>query len=125
VGPAGVFVIDTKRLHGDASVRKGVLCIRWREDPNDGYRDARIGSVVKQHSTAVARHLNANGLEHLPIQAVVVLWASFEQGSVLSGDVAWIRGDALVGALGRRPHALTPDQVNRTFVALQSFDGAV
>jgi hypothetical protein len=122
VGPAGVFVLETKHLNGDASVRGGVLSIRWREDPDDGYKLARLAGVLKHRSSIVAGHLEAAGFGRLRVQPLVVLWADFEQGSVLSEGVAWVRGDMLVEALRRQAEVLTPVQVQCATSAVLTLD---
>ena len=62
VGPAGVFVLDTKHLNGDARVSHGVLVVRWREDPEDGYDVPRLPSALKYRSAVIARQLETHGL---------------------------------------------------------------
>jgi hypothetical protein len=36
VGPAGVFMLESKRLSGRVGVDAGKLIVRWHEDPADG-----------------------------------------------------------------------------------------
>jgi hypothetical protein len=122
VGPAGVFVLETKHLSGDASVRKGVLKICRSDDADDGYRDSRLAGLVMRRSAVVIRELQARGLEDFKVQPLVVLWTRFEQGSLLSGKVAWVRGDLLADVLEQRPHVLTPDQVERVSAALTALE---
>jgi hypothetical protein len=59
-----------------------------------------------------------------PVQPVVVLWAHFEQRSVLSGRVAWVRGKDLADVLARRPPALTATEVAHVVAALRSWTAA-
>ena len=44
VGPAGVFMLESKRLAGRVGVETGKLVVRWHEDPEDGYENASIAS---------------------------------------------------------------------------------
>jgi hypothetical protein len=128
VGPAGVFVLETKSVSGDASVHRGVLAVRWREDPRDGYKAPHLAAIVKRQSSLVSRHLEACGLGRHAVQPVVVLWGGFEQGSILSAEVAWVRGDMLAEVLEHRPGILTPDQVRHisaVLPALVTRDGRV
>ncbi|MBV8999995.1 MAG: NERD domain-containing protein [Solirubrobacterales bacterium] len=37
IGPPGVFLLESKNLNGLVSIERGVLSVRWREDPDDGY----------------------------------------------------------------------------------------
>lgn len=58
------------------------------------------------------------------MQAVVVLWADFDQGSVEQDKVGWVRGDMLAQAMAKRPVKYTGVQLEeliaQTRVAVQS-----
>lgn len=41
------------------------------------------------------------------MQAVVVLWADFDQGSVEQDKVGWVRGDMLAEIMTKRPITYT------------------
>lgn len=45
VGPADVFLLETKNLGGTVSVERGVLAVRWLEDSDDGYEARQIAST--------------------------------------------------------------------------------
>jgi hypothetical protein len=120
VGPAGIFVLETKKLRGICRVQRGMLSVRWREDPEDGYENHSIGPRTRVASAALAETLRADGLRRHWVQGVVVLWADFEQRSVASERVAWIRGKDLARVLAARPSRLSPAEVERTVEVLKT-----
>ena len=120
IGPAGVFVLETKKLRGICSVERGMLSVRWRADPEDGYENYSIGARTRAASAALSETLRADGLRRHWVQGVVVLWADFEQRSVASERVAWVRGKDLAQVLAARPQRLTPAEVERTVELLKT-----
>lgn len=110
VGPAGIFMLESKRLAGQVRVEAGKLSVRWHEDPDDGYENESIARRAR--GTAVVLHswIDAPGSSHW-VQAVVVLWADFEQRSVERDKVAWVRGDQLANVLARRPTKYSGDEL--------------
>lgn len=107
VGPPGVFLLDSKHLHGVLSVSAGVLSVRWREDLADGYENRRLAARMRSLACLLETHLRRHGVEDQHVQPVVVLWGAFDQGSFLSGKVAWIRGSELARVLKNRPTRLS------------------
>lgn len=119
VGPPGVFVLDSKKLSGVVSVTAGVLSVRWREDPDDGYTLPRLASRMRWLARTIETRLRADAVEGLDVQPVVAIWAPFDQGSILSGGVAWVSGKQIANVLGRRPVMLTSDEVTQAAQALR------
>jgi hypothetical protein len=114
VGPAGIFLLETKSLHGLLSVERGILSVRWPEDPTDGYENRRLTPRMERLARELNGRLEQGGIADAPIQPVVVLWGKFEQRSVRSkGLVAWVHGNELEGMLRRRPTPLSADEVAR------------
>jgi hypothetical protein len=52
IGPPGVFLLDSKNLSGVLSVKAGVLSVRWREDPDDGYENFRLPASTSRQASA-------------------------------------------------------------------------
>ena len=102
IGPAGVFVIDSKCLNGRASVRRGLLSVAWHEDPDEGYTNSATARTARWDATRVRDVLRGQGVD-ISVQPVVVLWSEFEQTSLLSGGVAWVAGRVLANKLEARP----------------------
>jgi hypothetical protein len=56
VGPPGVFLLDSKNLHGVLSVSAGVLSVRWREDPADGYENRQLAPRMRSLACVLETH---------------------------------------------------------------------
>jgi hypothetical protein len=99
-------VLDTKNPSGVVSVKAGVLTVRYREDPDDGYELPRLASRMGWLARAVETRLHGDGVDGVIVQPVVAIWAPFEQRSVLSGGVAWVSGKQIAEVLTQRPMTL-------------------
>jgi hypothetical protein len=102
VGPAGVFLLESKRLAGRVKLEAGNLIVRWHEDPDDGYQNDSVGGRAKGAAAELQARIRRPGSSPW-VQAVVVLWADFDQRSIEQHKVAWIRGNELAGVLADRP----------------------
>ncbi len=111
IGPPGIFLLDSKNLHGLVSVEAGVLTVKWREDPQDGYENRRLAARSRAAAAELSQALSRTGEPRVWVQPVVVLWSAFEQRSVEAGGVAWVRGNALADVLAARPSRLSDEQV--------------
>lgn len=111
IGPAGVFLIDSKNLSGICTVSDGTLTVRWREDPDDGYENHSLARRTRAEAADLSARLQAAGLRRHWVQPMVVLWSDFEQQSIVSERVAWVRGRDLADVLTRRPVRLSADEV--------------
>lgn len=117
VGPPGIFLLDSKNLFGVLSVTAGVLRVRWREDPDDGYENVRLAKQMRARAQDLEQRLQRQGVE-ASVQPVVVLWGRFDQRSILSKDVAWVNGKGLGRVLRARPARLGSDEQLRASHAL-------
>jgi Nuclease-related domain len=102
VGPAGIFMLESKRLAGQVRVEAGKLTVRWHEDPDDGYENESIARRARGAAFDVHSRIDTPGSSPW-VQPVVVLWADFEQRSIECDNVAWVRGDELASVLAGRP----------------------
>ena len=118
VGPGGVYLLETKNLHGICSVRGGSLMVRWREEPDDGYENRSIAPAARGAAAELAERLKGVGLRRHWVQPVVVLWADFEQRSIIDERVAWVSGSALAEVLAARPTRLSAKEVDQAVTAL-------
>src|SRR4051794_31122357 len=82
VGPGGVFLLESKNLSGTLRVEYGVLSVRWREDPNDGYDNRQLTPRMRARAAELSAVLRARGLARIWVQPIVVLWGKFEQRSI-------------------------------------------
>jgi hypothetical protein len=112
VGPAGVFLLESKRLAGHVKVRQGKLVVRWHEDPEDGYENDSIGARARAAAFDLHSRLGTAGVT-LWVQAIVVLWADFDQRSVEQEKVAWVKGNELTAMLAARPARFSGDALQQ------------
>jgi hypothetical protein len=124
VGPAGVFLLETKKLGGVVSVDRGALSVRWREDPDDGYEARQIGPRARALAAQLAERLRGSGMPNVWVQPIVVLWSDFPQGSIQSDGVAWVAGKHLAGVLAARPTMHTGQQTNEIMAVVRSSLGS-
>ena len=123
VGPAGVFMLESKRLAGEVRVNAGKLAVRWHEDPEDGYENDSVATRARGSAFDLHERIGAPAARTW-VQAVVVLWADFDQGSVESDKVGWVRGDMLAEVMAKRPVKYTGAQleelIGQTRAAIRS-----
>lgn len=119
VGPAGVFVLETKNLHGTVLLDcdQATLTRPGRERPD--YQ----GSWWAREGRAHAADANSFFRQRVQVRpwvtAVVVLWADFPQRQHNGDKVTFVHGDDLVTWLRSQPERLKPDQVERLRAALE------
>jgi hypothetical protein len=101
------------------TVERGVLSVRWREDPTDGYDNAQLAPRMRARAAELSAALRSQGIDRVWVQPAVVLWGVFEQRSIQSNGVAWIDGRALAAVLVARPTGLTPDGISDATSALE------
>ncbi len=112
IGPAGVFLIESKQLGGAVSVCEDELRVRWLEDPDDGYVNRTVGRRARATAFELSRQLQTSTGRHPWVQSVVVLWATFEQATIHDRRVIWTHGDRLAAVLAaQNPTRLSPAEV--------------
>lgn len=112
IGPAGVFVLETKSLSGRVSVTDGRVSVRHVEAPDDERRIPQdAGAQARANAAALCRELRTAGIDVSWVHSVVVLWASFEQRKVEAGQTVWVHGSRLVDHLSALPRRLDPDTI--------------
>jgi hypothetical protein len=119
VGPGGVFMLESKRLAGVVRVEAGKLVVCWHEDSEDGYENDSIAGRARGAAAGLRSALEPARADAW-VQAVVVLWADFDQGSIQSEKVAWVRGDRLADVLEARPVKCSSDAVEHMNAAMRS-----
>jgi hypothetical protein len=97
VGQAGVFVIDTKRLSGQASVT---------DDGLSSGRTRYAGKAFRGSSIGLRKALEAEVADCPWVQAVVAIWGEFPAGELVFERVAYVSGSRLVEWLGQQPATL-------------------
>jgi hypothetical protein len=111
IGPPGVFLLDSKNLHGTAAA--GDDALRSGRLTYPGIRFRAGARAVKQ---AVEQRLGARAPW---VQAVVVVWGEFPQARHEEQDVVYLRGDELRSWLAELPRRINAPQRAALATALQ------
>jgi len=117
VGPAGTYVLDSKRWRGTIHIdpSTGQITVTNPDDPDlpPTTRHGVDGAALRL-STAVHAHLKRAHSRASWVQAVVVIWGDFPQDHVHVGHVVYVAGDRLRRwLLDQPPRSLRahPDEV--------------
>jgi Nuclease-related domain len=107
VGPAGVFVLDSKAWGGVVSVDQDGATITPRDDPDAAWvargqhrGAARTAAPVSRVMAAAARVAGPAA------RSVVVVWGTFPQRVAASGGIAYVAGEHLHDWLLAQRHCL-------------------
>lgn len=103
VGPAGVFLLDSKNWFGDVTVEEGVATITPRDNPDAAWSATGLARRMRAMSKSNKEALQTLTGIRTWIQPVVVVWAPFAQKHVESQGIAYVAGENLAEWLLRRP----------------------
>jgi hypothetical protein len=96
VGPAGVFVLDSKAWSGVVTVDSDGATITPRDDPDAAWVARGQHRAAARTAARATRALAAAvGLTVPAAQYVVVVWGTFPQGVAASGGVTHVAGEQL------------------------------
>jgi hypothetical protein len=109
VGPAGLFLLDSKRLHGRATASADSLRAGRTRFNGGGFRHAAV-----QLGAALTPLLGRRPW----VNAVVVVWDDFPQGVYEENRVTYIAGQKLTAWLANRPATTTPARRDEIAAAL-------
>lgn len=110
LGPAGLFLLDSKNYSGEAIIEAGEFRVRWLEDPEDGWVCHGMVSRMRAASAEFKERIEAATGVRVWIQPVVVLWMPFPQGVAQLSDVFFVQGEFLADWLRKRgPHGRSFD----------------
>jgi hypothetical protein len=114
VSPAGVFLLDSKWLGGEASIDGDTVHVQMRDDDDDFYDLPNLARGMRGRAIRLRNDISRQTGVHF-VQAVVVFWNGFEEKQVTSGNVVYVQGEHLLDWLGeQRPQAnMTADHVER------------
>ena len=119
VGPAGVYLLETKNLQGIVEIKAGAPHLNRRHDPQAGETFRRI----RPRALDAARHIKGDIQQRtghcLWVQAVVVFWSDFPEQLVEDGKCVYIHGSRLKAWLAARPELLDPARVQEIAAAIQ------
>jgi hypothetical protein len=106
VGPAGVFLLESKDLMGIVEVRGGTPHLRRRLDPDSDTRCDGIRSRALACAASLKEDIQRQTGHRVWVQAVVVLWCEFPQQLVEADQCVFLHGSTLRDWLTSRPDQL-------------------
>ena len=116
VGPAGVFLLDSKNFAGDAALEGDELVVRPPDDPWDDWSCPRLVQRMRAASAGLKGRIEDGTDVRVWVQPVVVLWGGFPQRVACSSDVWFVKGTELKAWLRQRPPRNSVPEAVRRFV---------
>jgi hypothetical protein len=107
VGPAGVFVLETKALKGDVAYGQGGLAVHFPEMPRDDVTFRALERAMRSTAARLQRKIEDEARVETLVQPVVVIWGEFAEGVASGGRVAYVAGNRLVEWLASRESSLS------------------
>lgn len=109
IGPGGVFLLDSKNLAGTINLDDSGLTTSFTDAPRDGFTYTHLGNSMKHAAATLKERLEEQTTTlRLWVQAVVVIWGTFEQQPTEQDKVVYLHGDALTTWLSGRHDRLSP-----------------
>lgn len=118
VSPAGVFLLDSKWLGGEASINGDVIHLQRRDDEDDSYDLAWLASGMRGRAIRLQEDI-AQQAGVRWVQPVVVFWNKFEAGLVEGKNIVFVHGDRLVGWLEEQSGEMSPDWVAQVAACIE------
>jgi hypothetical protein len=108
VGPAGLFLLETKNLGGIVEIQNGVPHLRRRLDPDAVTRLDRIRPCALAAAANLKEDIQRRTGHRTWVQAVVVFWSDFPEGLIDDGRCIFVHGPRLHALMHGRPNRLEP-----------------
>ncbi len=118
VGPAGVFLLETKNLRGIVELRNGVPYVSRRHDPAT-IRHERIRPGTLKGAVTLKNALDRHGVNCAWVQAVVVFWSDFPAGLLEDDHCVFVHGSRLHALLHGRASRLSETEVQAIAAAVE------
>lgn len=119
VGPAEVFVLETKNVHGAVTIDGDVATLTRPGRDRPDYHGPWWAKEARRHAVDANRFFRQRVKIRPWVTGVVVLWADFPQRTAEGDRVTFVHGDHLHDWLQAQPARLTVDQIERLRVALE------
>lgn len=125
IGPAGVFLLDTKSPSGTMRVEDGVPCITRRADPEAVQRYPGLLSRTRGAARSLSEELRRRSGHSVWVDPAIVVWCDFPEGICIHDRCTVLHGGRLLGWLESRPARLSPAALEalRAAVAELARDG--
>ena len=119
VGPSGAFLLETKRVVGEAMLREGVLSVlrdgAWRGDET-------LAGRMRTRAREARRLLGAATINW--VAPVVVLWCEFPAQLAEHGGVTYVHGSRLADWLEWQPESASAQSVENARSCLRRLEAA-
>jgi hypothetical protein len=109
VGPAGIFLLDSKNLGGKVALSGSDILVERRLLPDERYTQD-LGRSVRGQAADLSSELAVRTGRRRWVQPVVVIWGEFRQKAVARDGVAYVHGDYLAQWLIERPPTMQPNE---------------
>jgi hypothetical protein len=110
VSTAGVFLLDSKWLGGEATTDGDVLRVQMLDDEDESYEMSRVASGMRGRAVRLQEDIaQQTGVPN--VQAVVVFWNPFPAGLVEQGRVVYVEGVRLGKWLNQQSPTIAAEQL--------------
>ena len=103
VGPGGVYLLDSRAWEGLVTVDHKGATITPEGRPAAAWIARGLHCSLAPAAAALGHALSSAGGPLAAPHAVVVIWAPFPEGLVVSGGITYVAGDRLAGWLSEQP----------------------
>jgi hypothetical protein len=110
VSTAGVFLLDSKWLAGEASIEMDVVRVQMVDDEDESYELRRLASGMRGRALRLKGDI-AQRAELRFVQAVVVFWNPFPAGIIEDKRVVYVEGARLSDWLRQQSPTIAADRV--------------
>jgi nuclease-like protein len=124
VGPAGVFLLDSKNLSGRAEVEDGVLHARFQDSPVDDRAYTGLSRALLGAAAGLRERLKGQLGWIVDVHPVVVLVGRFPQGRTEAGRVTYVSVDELAAWLAEQPRRLASQDLDAITTIIARFPAA-
>ena len=119
VCPAGVFLLNSKWLGGEASIRGDTVHVQMRDDDDDSFQLPRLASGMRGCAVRLQEDIaQQTGVQW--VQPMVVFWNRFEAGVDKGGNVVFVHGEHLVDWLREQKPMMSPERVAHVAACIKS-----
>jgi len=117
VGPAGVFLLDSKRWRGSTTVIGDIATVRRVEDPDLSWRHGGVG-YLKGLARDVHDRLRTQSRVSVWVEPVIVVWGDFPQ-RVAGETCKFVHGEDLAIWLEQQPKRIDASRVDQLAFAIE------
>lgn len=110
VSRAGVFLLDSKLLGGEASIDGDVIHVQMRDDDDESYDMCWLARGMRGRAVRLQQDI-AEQTGVCFVQAVVVFWNKFDAGRVVGDKIIFVHGEHLIDWLREQKPTMTPERV--------------